>query len=116
MKEYDEITHNNLPEAMMLLIQKVDYIMNHFMNEAAITSEPTPSIPEKELLTVYDVSQMLSLSKGTIYNMTSARQIPFMKKGKRIYFDKLEILEWIKEDRQKTIKQLQAEAKLELRK
>lgn len=80
------------------------------------TNEPVLPSPEKELMTVKNVSHMLNISKGTIYNMTSARKILFFKKCGRIYFDRNEIGEWIRDDRRKTLKQLQIEAELEFRK
>ncbi len=114
MNEYDEITHNNLPEAVMQLMKDLAYIKNHLLNQAATTAAPEITAPEKELLTVADVSQMLDIASGTIYNMTSTQQIPFFKRGGRIYFDREEINEWIRNDRRKTVKQLQVEAEVEL--
>ncbi len=111
-----KITYDNLPEAVTQILQKVDYIMNHLLNENASAPKPIPLVPEKELLTVADVSQMLNISKGAIYNMTSTRQIPFFKKRGRVYFDRQEIDEWIRQDKCKTIKQLQAEAEMGIRK
>jgi hypothetical protein len=40
------------------------------------------------------------------------RQIPYYKKGGRIYFDAKELDAWIRSDRRKTIKELQDEADL----
>ncbi|MCK5138067.1 MAG: helix-turn-helix domain-containing protein [Bacteroidales bacterium] len=116
MSEHDAITFDNLPEAVQHLLQEIAYIKNHLLNKAATTATPASPETEKELLTVEDVSKMLNISKGAIYNMTSARQIPFFRRGGRIYFDRVEIDEWIRSDRRKTIKQLQDEAELDLKK
>ena len=110
MSENDVITFDNIPEAMMHLLREVAYIKNHLLNEAASTSEPVIAPPaEKEFLTVNEVSQMIRKSKGTVYNMTSAREIPFIKKGKRVLFDRQEIRDWMRKDERKTVKQLQEE-------
>ena len=113
MIKNDVITFDNLPEAVTQLLQEVAYIRNHLLNQSATTPEPMPYPAENKFLTVTEVSQMLNLSTGAIYNMTSTRQIPFFKKGRRVYFDKKEIDEWIRQDRRKTIKQLQVEAEME---
>ena len=111
--KYERITFEDLPDAVLHLLRDVADIKNHLLNQAATPAEPALPLPEKELLTVKDISQMLNISKGAIYNMTSAQQIPHFKRGGRIYFDRSEIDEWIRDDRRKTIKQLQKEAEME---
>ncbi len=113
MIKNDVITFDNLPEAVTQLLQEVAYIKNHLLNQSASTPESMQYPAENKFLTVTEVSQMLNISTGAIYNMTSTRQIPFFKKGGRVYFDKKEIDEWIRQDRRKTIKQLQVEAEME---
>lgn len=44
-----------------------------------------------------DVSLITGFSKGTIYNKTSRREIPFRKRGKRLFFISNEIINWIEE-------------------
>jgi hypothetical protein len=48
--------------------------------------------------------------------MTSRREIPFYKKGKRVYFRKTELLEWIELGKRKTREELKLEAQAYLRK
>ena len=116
MNKHDVITFDNLPEAVSQLLHEVAYIKNYLLNEAATPAEAKQLTSEGDFLTVNDVSQMLKISKGAVYNMTSTRQIPFFKKCGRVYFDRKEIDEWIRQDRFKTIKQLQAEAEMDTRK
>lgn len=52
-----------------------------------------------ELLTVDEVTQLLKLSKGAVYQMIARREIPYLKIGRRIRFDKEEISKWL--DRQR---------------
>jgi excisionase family DNA binding protein len=70
----------------------------------------------KELLTIDQVSKLLKLAKQTVYGMTSKGKIPFCKKGKILYFDEDEILNWVKEGRKKTMKEIDAEAEAIVRK
>lgn len=50
----------------------------------------------KELMTIEDLANYLSLSKSAIYKFTSKREIPFYNPGgKKIYFRKKEIDAWL---------------------
>lgn len=44
-----------------------------------------------------DVVKFTGFAKGTIYNMTSRREIPHRKRGKKLFFIPDEILNWIEE-------------------
>lgn len=45
-------------------------------------------MPEKKpLLTISEVSELLHVAKGTIFNWVSARKIPFVKIGGCLRFD-----------------------------
>lgn len=52
---------------------------------------------EKKIWTKKDVSLFLGLSVGTIYNKTHKGEIPFKKRGNRLYFIPQDILNWIDE-------------------
>jgi len=116
MIKNDVITFDSLPEAVTQLLKEVSYIKNYLLNQAATPAETKQPTPVGDFLTVSEVSQMLRISKGAVYNMTSTRQIPFFKKCGRVYFDRKEIDEWIRQDRCKTIKQLQSEVEMDIRK
>ena len=72
--------------------------------------------PEKDILTVSDICSILDMTKSGIYNLIYQNKIPHFKRGGRVYFDAKEIDQWVRSDRRKTIKQLQEEANLELKK
>lgn len=117
MSEIDVITFNNLPEAVKHLIKDVEEIKNLLLNQS-VSKKPiiNKEGAEKEFLNVEDVAKILGIEKGTVYNLTHKRQIPFFKRGGRIYFDRVEITEWIRNDRRKTIKELKDEANLGIQK
>ena len=117
MSEIDVITFNNLPEAVKHLIKDVEEIKNLLLNQSA-SRKPLISNggAENDILNVEDVAKIMSIKKSTVYNLTCKRQIPYFKRGGRIYFDRVEITEWIRNDRRKTIKELQDEANLAIRK
>jgi len=47
--------------------------------------------------------KIIGLAKPTIYALVSKSKIPFMKQGKRLYFSRQELTEWIKSGRNKTL-------------
>lgn len=49
----------------------------------------------KRIWTIEDASKVTGFSKGTIYNKTSRREIPYKKRGGRLFFIPDEILDWI---------------------
>ena len=57
-----------------------------------------------KLLSVQEIADVLNLAKITIYKMVSAREIPFIKIGSRVLFDKNSTLDWIEEQSIKPIK------------
>jgi excisionase family DNA binding protein len=62
------------------------------------------------MLTVKEASQLLKLSVPTIYHFTSTRLIPYFKRGKRLYFSKDALMEWVKEGKVKTVAEIEIEA------
>jgi excisionase family DNA binding protein len=66
-------------------------------------------LEQKEVLTLNEVSQFTGLSKSHIYKLCSTGGIPFYKPfGKVNYFDRLEIIEWLKQNRVATTKELES--------
>jgi excisionase family DNA binding protein len=63
-----------------------------------------------EILDVNKACQFLGVSKSTIYKKTSEREIPHSKVGKRLYFKRSELIEWISEGRQKTTRDIEMDA------
>lgn len=59
----------------------------------------------KEVLTVEEASRFMDIARSSLYKMTSDRSIPFYRpNGKMIYFEKADILAWIRQNRVMAIK------------
>ena len=59
----------------------------------------------KEVLTVEEASRFMDIARSSLYKMTSDRSIPFYRpNGKMIYFEKADILAWIRKNRVVAIK------------
>lgn len=60
------------------------------------------SSASKNVMTVADVARYLDITEYTVYKMTRNGKIPFKKleNGKRVYFLRDEIDEWIKQQKE----------------
>ncbi len=63
-----------------------------------------------ELMNVKRVAEYLTLSTATIYGLISKMAIPNMKRGKRLYFKKRDIDEWLSKSLRKTKDEIESEA------
>ena len=48
-----------------------------------------------EYLTITQAAEYLNLATPTIYGFTSKNEIPFLKKGKKLYFKKNDLDNWL---------------------
>jgi len=90
------LTFDNLPEAISQLLDRVGHI------EELLIRERQPVPPENEILNITDAAAFLRLTKSTIYSKVCRGELPAYKTGRRLYFDKTELTEWIKSARKKT--------------
>jgi excisionase family DNA binding protein len=63
------------------------------------------------LLSLDEAANFLRLSKQTIYGFTSKRTIPFIKKGKKIYFKQTDLDKWVEAGRKKSRSEYEEEFK-----
>jgi excisionase family DNA binding protein len=75
-----------------------------------------PAETPEQLLTIQEAAKFLSLSVPTIYSKVSRGELPVMKRTKRLYFSRTELLEYLKEGRKKTTAEIEAEAEAYLSK
>ena len=74
------------------------------------TEQSKRSAEADELLTVQQTAQFLSLSVATIYGLIHKGELPTMKRSKRCYFSKVDLINYLKEGRKKTSAESAAEA------
>ena len=101
----------NIMELKIQLPQEVLQLINRLENiEKLLILKTTNSQPEADqLLTVPQVAEFLSLSNQTVYGLISKGVIPFMKRSKRVYFSKIELLHYLKQGKKKTTSEIEAE-------
>lgn len=57
---------------------------------------------EDTFLTVKQASDFLKISVATTYSKVSRRELPVMKRGKRLYFSKTELIGYLKQGKKLT--------------
>jgi excisionase family DNA binding protein len=104
-----ECTFENLPHLIRKLYSKVIKI-EKLLQDNKISENNL----DKELLTIQEAAALLKLSVATVYTKVCRNEIPANKQGKRLYFYRAELLNWIKLGRIKTITEIQQETELKL--
>jgi excisionase family DNA binding protein len=64
----------------------------------------------KNVLNLEEVCSFTGLSKSHIYKLTCYKKIPFYKQAKHLYFDRIEIENWLKSSRYATMDELERQA------
>lgn len=99
----------------MIILQLDSEQLNSLIQNAvrkAISETPHAEKTKEtdELLTVQDTAKFLSLSVPTVYGLISKGELPVMKRSKRCYFSKVELINYLKQGRKKTLAETAAEA------
>lgn len=70
----------------------------------------TSTLEQDKIFTIEEAASFLSLSRHTIYDLTSRSAIPYLKKGRRLYFSKEDLISWLKDSRRATKAEADQEA------
>ena len=75
--------------------------------EKAIDKLNTSSNIDDDFMNIEQIASYVGLSKATIYGLTHERKIPYFKAGKRLYFKKSDVINWITSTRVKTKQEIE---------
>jgi hypothetical protein len=70
--------------------------------------KPLPK-PEEDLTDVKGAAKILNIAAASVYNGTSKKEIPHFKRGKKLYFSKADLLQYIKDGKKRTNTELKGE-------
>jgi excisionase family DNA binding protein len=90
-------------ELIRSISEKVSENIISSLNSSAIIEEST-------FLDISETAVLINLKVPTIYGLVHRNKIPYIKKGKKLYFVKEDILQWIKSGKQKTKSELELKA------
>jgi len=101
----ENLTFNELPQAVSDLTREIKEI------KELLLAKKSDVAPEEDLLlTIKQAGELLNLSVPTLYGYVQRSEIPVSKRGKRLYFSKKELLDWVKEGRKKTLAEMDEQA------
>lgn len=89
---------HEFPNPFEFLHHRIDHleklILQLFQSQSYMGTEDKL---ESEFLTVREAADFLHISPSTIYSLSSQKKIPFMQKGRRLYFTKENLRQWLQE-------------------
>ena len=106
----ENLTFDQLPKAVTLLTKEFSELKRLLLEKR----EQQPTETPEQFLNIQEAAQFLKLSVPTIYSKVSKRELPCMKRGKRLYFSSTELTEYIKEGRKKSFTEIEQEAEMYL--
>lgn len=104
--------NENIPNPFQLILDQL-YSLERKIDEIILNKGVEKIGPaEDDLLTVQHATEYLRISPSALYQLTSRKEIPFMKRGKRLYFKKKELCQWVEEGSNKpsSLQEMQAQA------
>ena len=81
------------------LIKKISERVSENVIESINSSIPAEV---SSFLTIDEAAKLINLTKPTVYGLVHQNKIPYIKKGKRLYLVKAELLDWINSGKQTT--------------
>ena len=99
------LTFNDLPSAVTMLTKEVSELKRLIIEKQEQQNSEQP----EQLLNVDGAAEFFVPTRPTIYSKCSRNEIPFMKRSKRLYFSSTELMEYIKEGRNKTASDIDQE-------
>ena len=94
----EKVSFENLPQAVSLLLEKVDLLELLLKSQQTIISQA----PSDRPMSITEAAKFVNLTVPTLYGFVSKRTIPFSKVGKRLYFSETELTSWIQSGRKQT--------------
>ncbi|WP_374755518.1 helix-turn-helix domain-containing protein [Fibrisoma limi] len=76
-------------------------------------AKPTPE--PADLIDIHVASVIIGKAVSTIYSMVNRNEIPYMKRGNRLYFSREELRNWIRDTRNRTVDECKEEVRSDLR-
>ena len=83
------LSFEQLPELIQNLVERIESL------EKTVREKHQPLPLEGELMSIQDVCKLLRKSKSAVYRTVRCHDIPFIRQGNRLYFDRPTIKKWL---------------------
>lgn len=84
----------NMPDLLQLQLALADWRKNIEIEKLNLEIK---QLFNKKILTLDDLIKITGFQRQTIYNMVSAKRIPHSRRGRKLFFSAVEILNWLEE-------------------
>lgn len=91
------LTQMSIAEFRAILREELAHLL------PSISRKTDKQIPQKEILGVDEVVELLGIKKSAVYHKTHQGKTPHFKKGKKLYFRRTEIEQWLNTGRIQTV-------------
>lgn len=88
-----------------IIIDKLVRIERYISESQKLNQGNVHDDPVNDIVSINEAVKILNLAKPTIYALTSKNEIPFIKKNRKLYFSKKDLLSWLSQGKQKTIQE-----------
>jgi len=89
---------------------EIQQLIESAVQKAITQKGPDEKSHIEDFLDVNQAAAFIGIAKATLYGKCSDQLIPHFKKGKKLYFDQQELIEWLKSGKRKTIDDIHASA------
>lgn len=89
--------------------EELQNIIQASVNKALAEYVPVKAEDKSEFLPIKEACKLLNLARQTIYGLTSKRLIPFIKRGKKLYFKRTDLINWLNEGKKKSVGEIKGE-------
>ena len=83
------LAFEQLPELIQNLVERIESL------EKIVREKHQPLPLEGELMSVEDLCKLLGKSRSAVYRTVRYRDIPYIRQGNRLYFDRATIKKWL---------------------
>ena len=83
------VSFEQMPELIQNLVERIEAL------EKTVREKQQPQPLEGELMSVEDLCKLLGKSKSAVYRTVRCHDIPFIRQGNRLYFDRPTIKKWL---------------------
>lgn len=103
----ENLTFDQLPKAVTILTNEISDLKRLLLEKV----EPQPTEQLEQFLNIQEAAKLLHLTVPTIYSKHSKGELPNVcKRGKRLYFSRQSLIEYIKKGRKKSYAEIEQEA------
>lgn len=85
-------------------LNRIETLLNSF------TSGEKNVVQTPEIFTIDEAAKYVYMAKSTLYKMTAGRNIPHFKRGRKVYFRKSELDEWLTKNKITTMEEIDQRA------